>query len=270
LIEAYRKLRNTFRYALGNLADFDPVADAVPVGEMLEIDRWILARAERLIGDCRAWYDEHAFHKVYRAIYDFATTDLSAVYFDVLKDRLYTSATKSLARCSGQTALYKVHYALTRLAAPLLSFTTEEVWGYTKKPEGAPESIHLAMLPEPEELASGLDGTTLEKWAELMEVREVVLKALEEARQNKLIGTSLEAKVRITGFPLPEYAADLPALFIVSQVELQPGSELTVTVERADGEKCERCWKYSTKIGVDPDYPTVCDSCAAALKEMLG
>ena len=194
LIEAYRKLRNTFRYALGNLADFDPVSDAVPVEEMLEIDRWILARAENLVRCCRAWYDEHAFHKVYRAIYVFATTDLSAVYFDVLKDRLYTSATKSLARRSGQTALYKVHYALTRLAAPLLAFTTEEVWGYTRKPAGAPESVHLAMLPEPEELASSLDAAKIETWSRLMDVREMVLKALEEARQNKLIGTSLEAK----------------------------------------------------------------------------
>ncbi|HEV2200936.1 MAG TPA: isoleucine--tRNA ligase [Bryobacteraceae bacterium] len=268
LIEAYRKLRNTFRYALGNLADFDPAADAVPAAEMLEIDRWILARAENLVRSCRAWYNEMAFHKVYRAIYDFATTDLSAVYFDVLKDRLYTAATKSRARRSGQTALYKVHYALTRLAAPLLSFTTEEVWSYTKKPAGAPESVHLALLPDPEELTSGLDAAKIETWWRLMEIREVVLKALEEARQNKLIGTSLEAKVRLAGFPLPEYAADLPALFIVSQVILEPGAELQVTVERADGAKCERCWKYSTAVGDDPKYPTVCDWCSAALKEM--
>ena len=268
LIEAYRKLRNTFRYALGNLADFDPVADAVPVEEMLEIDRWILSRASELVRSCRGWYDEHAFHKVYRAIYDFATTDLSAVYFDVLKDRLYTSATKSPARRSGQTALYKVHYALTRLAAPLLSFTTEEVWSYTQKPKGAPESVHLSTLPDPEELASGLSPAKLETWSQLLEVREVVLKSLEEARQAKLIGTSLEAKVTITGFPLPEYAADLPALFIVSQVVLASGAELKVTVERAEGVKCERCWKYSTKVGEDAKYPTVCDACAAALAEM--
>ena len=149
LIEAYRKLRNTFRYALGNLHDFDPELDAVPTEDMLEIDRWILSRAEDLIRRARASYNENAFHKVYRAIYDFATTDLSAVYFDVLKDRLYTAAPKSHARRSGQTALYKVHYALTRLAAPLLAFTTEEVWSYTRKPAGAPESVHLALLPGP-------------------------------------------------------------------------------------------------------------------------
>jgi isoleucyl-tRNA synthetase len=261
---------------LGNLADFDPVADAVPVGEMLEIDRWILARASELVRSCRGWYDEHAFHKVYRAIYDFATTDLSAVYFDVLKDRLYTSATKSRARRSGQTALYKVHYALTRLAAPLLSFTTEEVWSYTQKPKGAPESVHLSTLPEPEELASGLSPAKLETWSQLLNVREVVLKSLEEARQAKLIGTSLEAKVRLQAWPdilpmLELYLVDLPSLFIVSQVILSQsdqGTPLRAIIERADGVKCERCWKYSTRVGEDPKYPTVCDSCAAALREM--
>ncbi len=264
LIEAYRKLRNTFRYALGNLHDFDPEADAVPVNELLEIDRWILSRAEDLIRRARASYSENAFHKVYRAIYDFATTDLSAVYFDVLKDRLYTAAPKSHARRSGQTALYKVHYALTRLAAPLLAFTTEEVWSYTRKPAGAPESVHLALLPEPEEVASGLDAAKLARWERLLEVRNVVLKALEEARQAKIIGTSLEARVRLAGAQLDDYAADLPALFITSQVVLEPGDDLKVTVERAGGAKCDRCWKYSVFTG------PACESCAIALKEMLG
>ncbi|MEQ1946713.1 MAG: isoleucine--tRNA ligase [Bryobacteraceae bacterium] len=270
LIEAYRKLRNTFRFALGNLADFDPETDSVPVEEMLEIDRWILARGEELVRKCRAWYDEHAFHKVYRAIYDFATTELSSLYFDVLKDRLYTAATNSRSRRSGQTALYKLHYALTRLAAPLLAFTTEEVWGYTKKPAGSPDSVHLALLPEPEELASGLSQEKLAQWERLREVRDAVLKALEEARQAKFIGAPLEARVRLKGAGVDDYAADLPGLFIVSQVILEPGDELSVTVERADGAKCERCWKYSTKIGEDAAYPTVCDTCSSALNEMYG
>ena len=264
LIEAYRKLRNTFRYALGNLHDFDPEKDAVPTVELLEIDKWILARTEDLIRRARASYDENAFHKVYRAIYDFATTDLSAVYFDVLKDRLYTAATKSHARRSGQTALYKVHYALTRLVAPLLAFTAEEVWSYTNKPAGAPDSVHLALLPEPEEVASGLDAAQLARWERLLEVRNVVLKALEEARQAKIIGTSLEARVRLAGANLDDYAADLPALFITSQVVLEPGDQLAVTVERAEGAKCERCWKYSNFTG------PVCAPCTAALEEMLG
>ncbi|MDP8989164.1 MAG: isoleucine--tRNA ligase [Acidobacteriota bacterium] len=264
LIEAYRKLRNTFRYALGNLHDFDPELDAVPVNELPEIDRWILSRTEDLIRRARVSYTENAFHKVYRAIYDFATTDLSAVYFDVLKDRLYTAAPKSHARRSGQTALYKVHYALTRLAAPLLAFTTEEVWSYTRKPAGAPESVHLALLPNPEEVASGLDAAKLARWERLLEVRNVVLKALEEARQLKVIGTSLEARVRLAGAQLDDYAAGLPALFITSQVILEPGDDLKVTVERAEGAKCDRCWKYSVFTG------PACEPCAAALKEILG
>ncbi|HUA85342.1 MAG TPA: isoleucine--tRNA ligase [Bryobacteraceae bacterium] len=270
MVEAYRKLRNTFRYALGNLNDFDPARDCVPADRMLEIDRWILARTEDLIRRSRAWYREFAFHKVYRAVYDFATTDLSAVYFDILKDRLYTSATRSRARRSGQTALYRVHYALTRLLAPLLSFTAEEVWRFTAKPADAPESVHMALFPEPEEVASGLDAATLAKWDRLMEIRNDVLKALEEARQAKFIGAPLEARVRLQGYDVAGYEAQLPSLFIVSQVAIDPGAEKRVTVERADGIKCERCWKYSTLVGSDAEFPTVCDTCAAALREMNG
>ncbi len=268
LIEAYRKLRNTFRYALGNLHDFDPEKDAVPVAEMLEIDRWILARTEDLIRRCRGWYDTLEFHKVYRAIYDFTTADLSARYFDILKDRLYTAATSSPGRRSGQSALYRVHYALVRLIAPLLAFTAEEVWSYTAKPANAPNSVHLALLPEPEEVASGLPAVTLAEWDRLMEVRDVVLKALEEARQAKLIGTSLEARVRLQGYK--GFEAQLPSVFIVSQVVLEPGEELKAVIERADGVKCERCWKYSTAVGQDAEFPTVCDSCSAALRDMQG
>jgi isoleucyl-tRNA synthetase len=263
LVEAYRKLRNTFRYALGNLHDFDPSKDAVE--DLLEIDRWALTRAADVVARCRAAYSELAFHKVYRAIYDFATTDLSAVYFDVLKDRLYTSATKSHARRSGQTALYKIHFALTRLVAPLLSFTAEEVWGYTA---GAKDSVHMALFPEASELGPVLDAAKLERWNGLMQIREDVLKALEEARQSKLIGAPLEARVRLQGYDVAGYESQLPGLFIVSQVVVDPGSDKKVVIERADGTKCERCWKYSTKVGEDAQFPTVCDSCAAALREM--
>jgi len=270
LVEAYRKLRNTFRFALGNLHEFDPVRDSVAVEEMLEADRWALSRAAAVVEKCRAAYKELAFHKVYRTLYDFATTDLSAVYFDILKDRLYTSATRSLARRSGQTALYKIHYALTRLVAPLLSFTAEEVWGYTVKPAEAPESVHMALFPDRSELDSGLSAEVLDRWDSLMSIREDVLKALEEARQTKLIGAPLEARVRLSGYDVAGYEGQLPSLFIVSQVVVDPGSEKRVTVERADGVKCERCWKYSTKVGEDAEWPAVCDSCAAALHEMNG
>ena len=155
-----------------------------------------------------------------------------------------------------------------RLLAPLLAFTAEEVWSYTAKPAGAPDSVHLALLPEPEEVASGLPAARLAEWDRLMEVRDVVLKALEEARQAKLIGTSLEARVRLQGYA--GFEAELPSVFIVSQVILEPGDEVRAIIERADGMKCERCWKYSTAVGEDAEFLTVCDTCSAALREMLG
>jgi isoleucyl-tRNA synthetase len=260
LVEAYRKLRNTFKYALGNINDFDPLVDSVPPSEMLELDRWILARAEDLVRRCRASYSTLEFHKVYRAVYDFAAADLSSVYFEILRDRLYTTATKSHARRSGQTAIYKILYALTRLLAPLLSFTAEEVWALTPLPPGSPDSVHLAHLPEPEELAGGLDAAKLEKWDQLMAVRERVLKMLETARQAKEIGSPLEAKVTLLKEPiLEEYFADLPALFVVSQVEF--GDQDAVLNSTAF--KCERCWKYIAAEGAQ-----VCAPCRAALTEM--
>jgi isoleucyl-tRNA synthetase len=273
LQEAYRKLRNTFRYLLGNLSGFDPRTDAVPVDDMLELDQWILLRAEALVADCRAWYEEFAFHKVYRALNDFATVDLSSLYFDVLKDRLYTAATKSHARRSSQTALYRLEYALVRLVAPILTFTAEEVWTHM----GQPGSVHLELFPEAAELTAGLSEAHRKRsgnWDRLMKVREDVLKSLEQARREKFIGAPLEARVRLTAnsdlYPLlQEYVSELPGLFIVSQVAVgQASGPSTVTIERADGAKCERCWKYTTDTGADPRFPTVCAACAAALREM--
>lgn len=276
LSEAYRKLRNTFRYALGNLSDFDPAADAVPADTMLEIDQWILVRTEELVRKCLAWYDEYAFHKVYRAVYDFATIDLSAIYFDVLKDRLYTSAANSHARRSAQTAISRLNYALVRLLAPILVFTTEEVWGHMRRPEDTPHSVHIAEFPKPEELTEGLAAAArarVANWDRLLPVRDQVLKSLETARQEKFIGAPLEARVCLQAngdlYPLlREYAEELPALFIVSQVALESGGDaLRVRVERAEGGKCERCWKYRTDIGGDPQFPTICGACASAVRE---
>jgi isoleucyl-tRNA synthetase len=280
LSEAYRKLRNTFRYALGNLADFDPGKDAVEAPDLAGLDQWILTRAERLVRDCRAWYEEFAFHRVYRAIYDFTTVDLSAIYFDVLKDRLYTTAPESQARRSAQTALYRIAWALVRLVAPLVSYTAEEVWQHFPKTAGAPESVHLALFPEPEELTVGLTAdqrSGAANWDRLMPVRDAVLKSLEAARQEKRIGAPLEARVRLRAddglLPLlQEYAAELPALFIVSEVALDgpaDGAELFVQVERAAGTKCERCWKYTADVGSNTAFPTVCAACADAVTEIL-
>jgi isoleucyl-tRNA synthetase len=272
LVDAYRKLRNTFRYLLGNLSDFDPRTDAVPGSDLAGIDQWILLRAEDLAARCRAWYENFEFHKVYHSVYAFATVDLSAVYFDILKDRLYTAATKSQARRSAQTALYRLLDALVRLMAPLMSFTAEEVWGHM----GREDSVHVAWFPEPSELSAGLDDAARQRsddWDRLMQVRDTVLKSLETARNDKLIGAPLEARVLLAAdadlYPLLEqYARELPALFIVSQVALDRADTLTVQVERAAGQKCERCWKYSTDTGADARFPTICGACAEAVEEI--
>ena len=277
LSEAYVKFRNNiFKNLLGNLNDFHPDTDSIAGDKLLEIDQWILLKTEELVADTRAWYDEYAFHKVYRAVYDFATTDLSAVWVDIVKDRLYTAGARSHSRRSAQTAAYRIVYALVRLLAPLLSFTTEEVWGYLPKPAGSPDSVHLALLPEPGELTEGftaLERERLVHWDTLMAVREPVLKALEVAREEKRIGKSLEAKVILkAGFDLhpllSQYSAELPALFIASQVELEQGigNGVSVEVQRADGTKCERCWKYTLDVGSNPEFPTLCAACSDAIK----
>jgi isoleucyl-tRNA synthetase len=277
LSEAYVKFRNNiFKNLLGNLNDFNPDTDAVAGDKLSEIDQWILLKTEDLIAKCRAWYDEYAFHKVYRAVYDFATTDLSAVWVDIVKDRLYTAGSSSHSRRSAQTAVYRIVYALVRLLAPLLSFTTEEVWGYLCKPAGSPQSVHLALLPVPEELTEGLTIAQRERlvnWDTLMLVRDQVLKSLEGAREEKRIGKSLEARVILTAGPdlyplLNEYAAELPALFIVSQVESKaiPVPGLSIEIQSAEGIKCERCWKYTLDVGSDPDFPTLCAACSDAIK----
>jgi isoleucyl-tRNA synthetase len=285
LSEAYRKIRNTFRFALSNLYDFSIERNAVPVAEMLEVDRWALARTAELVERCRAWYEEQVFHRVYHAAYDFCTVDLSSFYFDVLKDRLYTSAPKSQARRSAQTAFYRLLDALLRLLAPILSFTCDEAWRYLAKPAGRPESVHLALLPSPQDLRAGISAEEMEQlkaWDRLFVVRSQVLKALEEARNEKVIGSGLEARIRLSADPqwrelLERYGAQLPTLFIVSQVELAdglPGGRtfdvpgIRVAVERAGGKKCERCWNFSEHIGENKEYPTVCERCAPVLEEI--
>ncbi|MBZ5561174.1 MAG: isoleucine--tRNA ligase, partial [Acidobacteriia bacterium] len=286
LSEAYRKLRNTFRFCLGNLYDFDPRQDAVKPEQLEEIDAWALARTAELLERVQAAYDEYAFHKVYRALYDFATVDLSAFYFDILKDRLYTSPAHSVRRRAAQTVLYRVAEALVRALAPVLCFTTEEVWAHLPAPETREKSVHCAKFGRPEDLRAGIPQkfqSRLGNWPRLIAARDEVLKALEGARQGKSIGGSLEAKVQLAAdgdlLPLLEdYRGMLPALFIVSQVELSWGARpaapdaaapsLRVQIQKAEGRKCERCWNYSLHVGEDARYPTVCERCSAALKEI--
>jgi isoleucyl-tRNA synthetase len=284
LSEAYRKIRNTFRFALGNLSDFNPSRDALANEQLDEMDRWMLERTAELVKRCREWYAAYEFHRVYHAIHDYCVVDLSAFYYDVLKDRLYTKSPNSRSRRSAQTAVWKITSALVRLAAPILVFTAEELWKYLPKASGEPGSVHIALFPQEADLHSGIPAGKASTWELLGKVRGEVLKTLETARnEKKLINSGLEAKVLLNAdlelkAKLKHYLPVLPALFIVSQVdfisagtgdfrsEAVPGLE--VTVQRADGRKCERCWNYSTRVGENPRYPTICERCSEAIAEI--
>jgi isoleucyl-tRNA synthetase len=285
LAEAYRKIRNTFRFALSNLFDFDPARDSVADSELWEMDAWMLRRTGTAIRECREWYDNFDFHRVYHRLHDFCSVDLSAFYFDVLKDRLYTFAPNNRGRRSAQTAAYRIASALLRLIAPSLVFTSEEVWKFLPHVAGEPESVHMALFPAAEEFERALDPERAKNWDRLLAVREEVLKALEPLRAAKTISANLEARVRLVApgelaALLQKYRVYLPALFIVSQVELETGAGnsaasagiegLEVRAERAHGKKCERCWNYSIHVGENADYPTFCERCVAALEEIEG
>ncbi len=269
--DGYRKLRNTARFALGNLYGFDPARDSVPFEEMEEIDRWALAELNRVTTEVLAAYEAFEFHNVYRALFNFSTVTLSARYFDIIKDRLYTFAPRNKARRSAQTVLLKIGDALARMLAPILVFTADEIW--ENLPDRDEPSIHLALLPKAD--AQSHDSLSAE-WERLFAIRDDVLRALEEARVAKKIGSSLEAKVTLqaSGSALElllKHQNDLRYLFIVSQVRLRnpTGAEgVFITISNADGEKCERCWNYSTRVGESETYPTVCERCVAALNEI--
>jgi isoleucyl-tRNA synthetase len=285
LSEAYRKIRNTFRFALSNLYDFDPAHDALPSEQLEEMERWMLERTAELVRKCREWYATYEFHRVYHALHDFCVVDLSAFYYDVLKDRLYTKAARNKSRRSAQTAIWKITSALVRLAAPILVFTAEEIWRYLPKLPADPESVHMAEFTAEQTLRSGISGDKIAAWELLSKVRGEVLKALEVARAAKKINSGLEAKVLLnadleTKAKLKQYFSVLPALFIVSQVDfLTAGAgdfrsevipHLEVTIQKAAGAKCERCWNYSTHVGENSRYPTVCERCTEALAEIEG
>ncbi|WP_224368018.1 isoleucine--tRNA ligase [Hyalangium versicolor] len=279
LSQGYAKIRNTLRYALGNLFDFDPVKDAVPVSELLPLDAWARGRLAEVVARVRRAYEAYEFHLVYATVVDFCAADLSAVYFDILKDRLYTAKAAGKARRSAQTVMYEVASALLRLLAPVMSFTAEEAW--QQLPARSSESVFLAGLPEP---VGALEPALAERYAKLFSVRGAVQGVLEEARREKLIGSSLEARVVLTASGkarefLQANLAELPTLFIVSQVELaeQPGPKarplsvaqafgegtaVTAEVLSAQGTKCPRCWVYSEQVGQGGDE---CPKCREAL-----
>jgi isoleucyl-tRNA synthetase len=297
LSEAYRKIRNTFRFALSNLFDFDPARDAIPETELEEIDRWMLQRTSQLVAEAGQFYQAFDFHRVYHALHDFCVVDLSAFYFDILKDRLYTFAPKGFERRSAQTAVHRIASALVRMLAPILVFTAEEIWRHLPPSGKEVDSVHLALFPKPLECRAFPDEALDGRWCHLREVRNEVLKALEQARAEKRISGGLEARVVLCAQGtlaelLEQYAAWLPALFIVSQVEVEVGPSsgpdpndgnaapemmcseelpgLTIVVHRARGTKCERCWNYSIRVGENSDYPTICERCVAALQEIDG
>jgi isoleucyl-tRNA synthetase len=280
LADAYRRIRNTFRFLLGNLGDFDPARDRQSYARLDEVDRWILDRLARLIGRVTRAYEEYQFHTVFHSAHNFCAVDLSAQYLDIIKDRLYTSAPDDPRRRAAQTTCYEVFRALTRLLAPILTFTTEEAW--QQSPGTRSESVHLERFPEAQR--EWLDETLAQEWSRLLEVRREVAKALESARAGGVIGSGLEAAVRIAQAPedLPALLRAkgdlLPTLFIVSQVAIGAGGGpaavhyesqeipgLVIDVERARGQKCARCWIWSERVGDNRDHPMLCERCVPVI-----
>ncbi len=273
LVEGYRRIRNTCRYLLGNLYDFDPKIHCVPREALLEIDRFTLHGLQKLTGRLLRAYERYEFHILFHALHNFCTVDLSAFYLDVLKDRIYTAGATSPERRAAQTAMYLILRSLTRLMAPVLSFTADEVWGYIPGNGHEAESVHLVDFPKVDDTYT--DEALAERWDRLLRVRDEALRVLEEARKGKVIGNALEAKVELLAGPallpfLEHYVKDLPTIFIVSAVDLKPalpgGPELSVIVHRAAGEKCERCWVYRESVGQSSNHPTICDRCVAVLE----
>lgn len=271
LAEAYRKIRNTWRFMLGNIHDFSPDKDEVSPKDMLEFDRWILEKCARTGKKILKSYEAFEYHVIYHTVYNFFTIELSSLYLDVLKDRLYCSSKDSLLRKSAQTALFRILKSTLVLLAPLLPFTTEEAWEALPGHSCKTDSVHLERFPLFEE--SWLDLSQFQEWEKLVEIRETVLKELEVVREQKLLGNSLEASIRLSAPAelvqiLEKFQKELPSLFIVSEVTVvpSPDGELRVEVSKASGEKCHRCWNYSTAVGKDKSYPLFCERCRTVLE----
>jgi isoleucyl-tRNA synthetase len=295
--ELYKKLRNTFRFLLGNLHGFVPARDRVPEAELLPLDRFMLARTRDLAEKILAWYEAFEFHRVYQAVNEFAIVDLSAFYLDVLKDRMYTFAPTSQARRSAQSVLWQITEALVRLVAPILTFTADEIWEHLPEVEGRPISVHLSLFPKPEEIFSGDPAPVLAEWKQLLGVRDQALRKLEEARQLKTIGKSLDAKLLIAASGqtltlLERHAAGLAEITNVSSVEIVNAEGTTlaeydrasenvissgnallimdaaVNALSAGGQKCNRCWRYTDDTANYGVWENVCGRCRGALREM--
>ena len=267
--EVYRKIRNTARYILGNINDFD-VNSPVEYDKLEEIDKWALIKLNHLIKDCTKAFDEYDFNKAYQAINTFCVVDMSNFYLDIIKDRLYTSKKESTKRRAAQTAMYNILSGLVRIIAPMTVYTAEEIWKYMPHKNGEnTESIMLEYWPKVNEKYENKELE--EKWNKIIAIKEEASKALEMARAEKVIGHSLNAKVTINADKenynfLKDKEELLQEVFIVSAVEVKEANELKIDVTPAEGEKCERCWMYSTTVGEDKENPTICHRCSEALK----
>ena len=279
IADAYRRIRNTCRYMLGNLHDFDPAQDALPYDEMLDIDKWALHRLQILIKRILKAYEDFEFHAFFHTFHNFCVVEMSSFYLDILKDRMYTTKADSKERRSGQTAMNEILSAMVKLMAPILSFTAEECWGYI---DAGGQSVHLQDFPKVDKalLADELDA----HWSSFITVRNAILKTLEAARKEKVIGHSLDASVDIyasgaTYALLRQFAEGLDDLCIVSQAVLHDEGTavpedaiqsenvegLALKIGKAPGEKCSRCWHYRTSIGENPEHPEICAPCATAV-----
>ncbi len=274
LLESYRRIRNTSRFLLGNLDGFDAQAHAVADADLPELDRWILQRADELIDRCRAAYDTFAFHQVVQAVVNFCAVDLSALYLDIAKDRLYCSAASDGGRRAAQTTCWHLVATLSRLMAPILSFTADEIWSYV--PGATTATVFEAGLPQ--RRAATADEELEQTWQSLLALRSDVTRALEEARQAERIGHSLDARVSLRAGAeihqmLAERALDLPSLFIVSQVTLEKDGEdsaVSAVVEPALGAKCGRCWNFAETVGADAAHSELCARCVGVLAAATG
>ncbi len=284
MIEAYRRIRNTCRFILGNIYDFEPARDRVEYGKLLEIDKWALGRLQILLGKVTTAYDKFSFYQIYHLVNNFCTVQLSSFYLDVLKDRLYASATNSLLRRSAQTALYEILLVLVRILSPILSYTSEEIWEYLPE-KSRQRSVHLSSWPQVNK--KWIDQRLEQNWSKLLQFRSVVCGILEQKRMDKLIGNSLEAAVSLFTTDkkqyefLKQYLDQLPAIFIVSNVTLEmvkalpPQAKtdakmafLGVGVEKAAGSKCVRCWNWSPTVGQDKDHPQLCQRCLEVIHSL--
>jgi isoleucyl-tRNA synthetase len=263
VVDSYRRIRNTLRFLLANTSDFDPAVHSVAPADLVEIDRWALARTAELQAEIRAHYAVYEFHPVVAKIQVFCSEDLGGFYLDVLKDRLYTTAANSAARRSAQTVLHQITHAMLRLIAPFLSFTAEEAWEVFAPAEFAKDRTIFTQtylsLPEP-------DAALLARYARLREVRNAVNKAVEEVRAQGAVGSSLQAEVTISAAPddlalLNSLGADLRFITITSKASLVAGAELGVNVRASTETKCERCWHYTADVGSHAAHPTLCSRC---------